>query len=402
MAEEAPCQGEQRAIALRQGRFALDTPDPPRLTWKIPVRVKAVEASSPAEVEALLEGDLTVALGTCGADSAATANAGGIGYYRVSYAAPLFAALADRFARLEPADQLTLQSDAWALGEAGLAPVSSYLDLTRKTPIDADVSVWQQMLDTLSYLDEIYQALPQQAAFRAYVRSLLAPLAARLGWGAKPGEPVNDALLRERALTMLGLLDDPTVVAEAQRRFRAFQEDPASLPGALRMPVLRIVGAHADPTTYDALRALGRGTGPFLQKRQIYDAIVYARDPMLAQRTLALSLTDEAPAQLRPNLVRGVASVGRHPGLAWPFLRANFDAITAYLDSLQRYTLPAAVASNSYDERHAAELRDFAEQHIPTEARAEANKAVAIIGLRARTRAQRLPGVNRWLESVAH
>jgi aminopeptidase N len=141
-----------------------------------------------------------VALGACDASGAITANADGIGYYRVSYSAPLFAALADRFARLGPADQLTLQSDAWALGEAGLGPVSAYLDLTRKIPVDADVSVWRQTLDMLSYLDGLYQGLPQQAAFRAYAWSLLRPVAARLGWDAKPGEPANDALLRERTL----------------------------------------------------------------------------------------------------------------------------------------------------------------------------------------------------------
>jgi hypothetical protein len=94
--------------------------------------------------------------------------------------------------------------------------------------------------------------------------------------------------------------------------------------------VLRIVGAHADPTTYNALRTIGQRTEAFLQKRQIYDAIAYARDPMLAHRTLELSPTDEVPAQLRPNLVRGVASGGRHPDIAWPFLRANFDAITEH------------------------------------------------------------------------
>jgi len=398
LAEPGGCRDERRTIALRQERFVLNAPEAQPLAWQVPIGLQTLGGASPAAAKVLLlDGAASVVLGPCGDETAVTANAAGIGYYRVAYAPALFTALAARFAALDPADQLTLLSDAWALAQAGRAPVADYLDLTRKLPAEVDYAVWQQVLDTLAELDELYRGQPGRAAFQAYARSLLAPLAARLGWDDKPDEAANDALLRQRTLTLLGLFGEPAVLAEAQRRFRAFQEHQASLEGAMRLAVLRVTAAHADRATYDALRELARQTAAFLAKRQILEALTFARDPALAQSTLALSLSEELPRQLRSLVIRGVASNGQHPDLAWSFLVANFEAVTASLDSLGRYRLPPSVAASAADAQQAMELRDFAVRRFPADARGDAYRIAALIDLRARVRAERLPEVDRWL-----
>ena len=43
------------------------------------------------------------------------------------------------------------------------------------------------------------------------------------------------------------------VIAECNRRFTAYRDDPASLPGDLRGPVLNVVGRYATRETYDQL-----------------------------------------------------------------------------------------------------------------------------------------------------
>jgi aminopeptidase N len=397
LAEPGACRDQRRTLALRQERFVLNDPEAQPLAWRVPVGLQTVGGASPTPAKLLLVGTASVPLGPCGDEAAVTANAGGIGYYRVAYAPALLTALATRFAALDPADQLTLLSDAWALAEAGRMPVTHYLDLTRKMAAGADYAVWQQVEDTLAELDELYRDQPGRARFQAYARSLLAPLAARLGWDDKPEEPANDALLRQRTLTQLGLFGEPAVVAEAQRRFRAFQEQVASLEGGTREAVLRVTAAHADQATYDALRALAQQTAAFLPKRQILEALTFARDPALARRTLALSLGEELPPQLRPRVVRGVAANGQHPDLAWSFLVANFAAVTASLDSLERYRLPPSVAASAADAQRARELRELAERRFPADARADVYRIAALIELRAKVRAERLPEVDRWL-----
>jgi hypothetical protein len=96
-------------------------------------------------------------------------------------------------------------------------------------------------------------------------------------------------------------------------------------------------------------------------------------------------------------VIRGVASNGQHPDLAWSFLVANFEAVTASLDSLGRYRLPPSVAASAADARQAMELRDFAVRRFPADARGDAYRIAALIDLRARVRAERLPEVDRWL-----
>ena len=46
----------------------------------------------------------------------------GVGFYRVEYDAAQLRALAGRFARLAPADRVTLLSDTFALAQAGRVP----------------------------------------------------------------------------------------------------------------------------------------------------------------------------------------------------------------------------------------------------------------------------------------
>lgn len=67
-------------------------------------------------------------------------NAGQLGAFRVSYSPELWARLAAAAAvtpkhagapGLAPADVAGLLDDAWALAEAGIAPISAFLNLTR-------------------------------------------------------------------------------------------------------------------------------------------------------------------------------------------------------------------------------------------------------------------------------
>lgn len=73
------------------------------------------------------------------------ANAGQTGAFRVAYAPELWARLAVAAGvspkpgqagapGLPPADMAGLLDDAWALAEAGAAPISAFLNLTRHAP----------------------------------------------------------------------------------------------------------------------------------------------------------------------------------------------------------------------------------------------------------------------------
>ncbi len=76
------------------------------------------------------------------------------------------------------------------------------------------------------------------------------------------------------------------MIAEARRRFAAFQTDPATLSPELRSTVLGIVARHADAATWDALHAMAKKETSSMLRDQSYALLAYAKDPALAQRAL--------------------------------------------------------------------------------------------------------------------
>ena len=323
-------------------------------------------------------------------------NAGQTGYFRSAYSPSAFKALSIRFAELDAADQLGLLYDAWALGEAGSAPVADYLELTRKPMPTTDPVVWRGLIQTFSDIDALYAGLPQRDTFRSYARAILAPVFAHVGWDAKPREADNVAVLREDLLTALGRLGDRAITTEARRRFDDFLRDSSTLPGAIWRATLEVVGQHADATTYDTLRGLARSTRNSLEKQRLYDALALAQDPALAARTLDLALSDEIRSPATSLSMIGKVALD-NPDLAWRFVLDNFDRIKDKFVAEQRATFAPSLAALSSDPARLAELRGFIDREVPPDARPKAEIFYSELAFRLRTRDQRLPEIDRWL-----
>src|SRR5258706_14430677 len=85
-----------------------------------------------------------------------------------------------------------------------------------------------------------------------------------------------------------------------------------------------------------------------------------ALDPVLADETLAMALTDELPTPLVGRLISEVASQGEHRDLAWNFVKANFAALAAKQGPSFPEYFPAGLMTNFTDAAHADELASFA------------------------------------------
>ena len=381
------------AVLLTQERLVADHGVAAEGAWHIPVTARPIAGGveSHATVRA---GPLIQALHSI-SPGPLVVNAGQVGYYRTLYAPSALKPLADRMARLDPADQLGLIADAWALGEAGDEPASDALMLIARLPADAEAGVWIQALDTLSRVDELYDGLPGQAAFRAWARARLRPVLARVGWGARSSRADTLAVLRAELLVTLGDLDDPQVAAEAKVRFQRFLKDPSSLSPDIRQAVLRIAGRHADASTFEALRRLARAATDPQEQRQYLEALSRAKDPDIARRALDLSLSNEAPTTIGPVMIRTVAV--EHPDLAWAFALAHAKALEPRLDPSQTVTFTPGLLRSTNDVAWADRLRDYTIKTYPPGSRRESGKIEAGIRQRAEIRRLRLPDIDRWL-----
>ena len=382
-------------VMLSEGRFAEDPftiASVPVELWRIPVTVSA----GGAPTTHLLSGSAATTL-TVQGKRPVIVNAGQSSFVRTLYPNSMIQALTSAISTANPADQMGLLYDSWALGQSGYAPVTNYLDLARSIPDDADPVVWLQIISTLVSIDSLYQDDPGHAAFLTFARERLHPLAARLGWDTQPNEEGNAAMLRDAVLQGLSRFGDQAVIAEARHRFDIAIKESKDVSPAIRRTATSIVARNADAVTLDRLIATARATPDPLERLQLFVALGGIADPSGAARVIEFGVGPDAPAGAAPYMLVLVST--EHPDLAWNHALQYVDRPDFPIDSQLRLRLMPSIAGNSSDRKRAADLQTYADQHIPSSARQSVEAAISSINLNARFRAERLPQIDGWLAS---
>jgi aminopeptidase N len=337
---------------------------------------------------------VTFKLGGC--DDAIKLNAGSRGYYRVACDGPMFDRLRGAWSKLTEIDRVSFLSDAWAMLESGKLPVNVYLDLLPKVADETSLAVWEQTLGALETIDGILERQPQQADFRRRVLALLRPALAKLGMSPRNGESTALGLLRARLLGVTGGMGDREVVAEARRRFEMFRKDSTALTGDLRATFLNIVGRHAMPTDYAELRRLAKAATDEEDREILLGALSLAEDENIARETLELSLAKDFPPVESARLVSQVSGSGRHPQLAWDFMKQHHREIMQMVAGPFQNMYTGSTVSGFDDDARAAEFLEFIKTHFPPDAIAKAEEAADGIRYRAQLKREIQPAVDKW------
>jgi aminopeptidase N len=367
-------------ITLTQERFTVNFPNAPALEWKIPLTYSVAGSSKPISV---LMTSKTMELADIPADRAVKFNVEGAGNYRVQYDEKSWKLPVAELPNMSSPDRVNLLSDAWALVQAGRAPLSLYLELMEKLPTRTELAEREQIMTAFDDVNRLLIGDARREEFQQYARSILRPSFDELGWEPKAGEPSRHATLRASLITGLGTLNDRDIIAGCLERFARFVAKPESLAPDLRAPVLQIAGAAADEQTWKKLHELGLKTTSIEEKQNYYDALMSATDPKLVQRTLQIALTDELPTSRAANLVAGVARKSEHPELAWQFAKANMKALLAKTDALGVNSYAPNLFTFFSDNARVAELEAYAKSSLPAAAAKAVNKARDEVSFRA-------------------
>ncbi|MDB5366747.1 MAG: aminopeptidase [Rhodospirillales bacterium] len=388
----ASCDAGRTRLVLAQSRFSAGDANARPQTWSIPLTLQPLGG---VPVRTLLRKTREeVELPGC---APVVVNAGGIAWARVAYSEETRAALTQRFAELAAGDQVTLLDDSWALVETGKLQADAYLALVAALKADAPLAVWQQVSETLLEIDGWLRGTPGRTALRSFARGRLGPALERIGWRAKANEPTTDSLLREVLIDALSSLDDAPTIEEAKRRFHAWNEQGANLPGSIRGAVLRATGRGADAGEFDALLAKAQAEQDHGRQLVYLTALAGTRNPQLAQRVLDLALADWVPPTTRSVVVVQVAQAGEHAALAWRFAQAYYDKLVEPLDATARWEFAASIVAGSSDARRAEDLRDFTETRIPADARQPVQRVTEEINFRADKKNRLAANVERWV-----
>ena len=110
-------------------------------------------------------------------------NAGARGYYRTALPPASLHAASAEVPKLAATERLALLSDEWALVRGGRHDVGSFLDLASGYGSERAGQVMSSLANMLAAIGEDITTDKSREPFRAWVRSLLAPAAADVGWG---------------------------------------------------------------------------------------------------------------------------------------------------------------------------------------------------------------------------
>ncbi len=190
-------------VRLRQRRFLAIPDDSDTSVWKVPVQIRGVAGGETFERRVLLD-DVEMTIDLPGQVEWVVANAGGHGFYRVSYSAQLFDALVARLQELKDLERYVLLDDANAFVLSGQLDAPSVLRLLEAYADETEQAIWQLVLRVLASTE--HHAIPDEQLdrFHRLVQRLLSPTAEQLGWDPRPDESDLTRRLRGQMLLALG------------------------------------------------------------------------------------------------------------------------------------------------------------------------------------------------------
>ena len=294
--------------------------------WKIPVRVRASVKRGFVDKPVLLgDEDLTVSLPA--APEWVVVNAGGHGFYRVQYAAPLLKKLTGALKKLAPIERFNLVSDAFALLQAGLMTSPDYLDLTARFGEEADRNVWTAIIGSWGYANRVIPDA-SRGDLEALVRQRVSGVVERLGWEPQPGEDELARQLRADLLRTLGTLGgDGETQDRARSLYARYREDESAVDADVLPAVIAIVATAGGETEYDEfLQRFKAARTPQEEQRYLY-ALAAFRPPELIRRTLEKTTNGEVRSQDAPFVMRALLVSVYSRRLAWEYLQANWETM---------------------------------------------------------------------------
>lgn len=391
------CQSGKGVYTLTQSRFAIHDPHPRALRWNVPV----IAGGPGLETRKLVLGAQPATMTVPSCEAPLKFDLGESGYYRVHYDTRALAPLMKSFATFTPVDRANLLGDQYALFEAGEATLSVYLDLTSALPgeNERDIAVLEDVIERLDTINDAERHQATRPAFQDFARRVLNPTMNRLGWDPKPGESVLDDMLRPSVIAELGELEDPSIIAEAQRRFKSWQTDPASLRANLVAPVTGVAARHADDATYDFLATKVRNAQSTEMKLRLFNALAHVTDPALIERNVELTYSGAIPDGRIAMTLSTIAAESGNPDLVWQLVKKHESEIRAHLAPWSQDGLLAGVARATSNPEIAEQLKNDPASQKTTGARIATARALDAIGARTAVAERIQTQTRQWLAS---
>jgi len=241
-----------RSLRLAQRRFLAIPDESDTTVWKVPLKIRGEAAEGPFSLSYLLdapEAEIEVPDGV----EWVIANAGGSGFYRVSYSEPLLQSIVDNLGSLEATERYTLLYDVFAFAQAGQVEMAKALELIDAYSDETEQAIWQLIFRILGWVHHHLVRDEHLDRYAAFVRTVVTPLVDRLGRQPRPDDADLDRRLRGQAIATLGALgDEPETIEWARSTVTAYLDDGEADDPELLTAALGVVAAHGDADAHTA------------------------------------------------------------------------------------------------------------------------------------------------------
>ncbi|XP_051165800.1 puromycin-sensitive aminopeptidase [Leptopilina boulardi] len=404
-------------VTFRQKRFLPDNlmgDDAENYLWSIPLRVSTAQNPDKLLDNILLsEETQQLVIKDVPKETWIKINTGTIGFYRTVYSSDMLQLFqpAIKNRTLQPLDRLGLLDDLFAITQAGHNEISTtnVLELMQAFQFEDNYTVWCTILNCLTKIGQLISHLNNlDSAFKAFGRSLLRDISAKLGWEAKTNNESHlDTLLRPRILGKLVSLGDEDTICEAKKRFALHITGEKIVPADLRSVVYRAVlstctSVDGDNEIFETMLKLYRESDLHEEKDRILAALGAVKDEKLLARVLKFSMGDEVRAQ---DSVFGITSVtmtyqGRM--LAWEFLKEKWDILLdRYKGSYLLTRLVKSITENFVTNEKAEEIEQFFDKQQKTAVERTVQQSVESIRLNAAWLTRDMEKIQEFLKSNA-
>ncbi|MFM7263634.1 MAG: M1 family metallopeptidase, partial [Acidimicrobiales bacterium] len=313
----ASARQDGNELVLSQCRFTFDN-NPDATLWVLPVHVR----NGGQEIKVLMETD-EARIALPDPAGAVVVNAGGHGFFRVSYSAGLLARLDGAAMRgMEIIERYNLVDDAWNAVTAGNLSAADFLTFAAQFRDERDLAVWQALAIGLRGAGRLLERA-QLDALAARVRGLAAPALADLGTTARAGEADLTAKLRGLLVGLVAVSGKDT---DLQRRCREILRSPdaAGNDPELVATATTVVAATGNADDYEwVLQRFRNPDTPQEQIRMLY-ALAEFDDADLMRRTCELAFSGEVKTQNAPFLLNRCIANRFHGELAWSIVRQHW------------------------------------------------------------------------------
>jgi len=318
-------------LTLSQRRFRyLASEDDTAARWQVPVMMRVKTAEGIETRKVLLDGQSTTVDFGAAVDWV-VANERGSGFFRTRYSPDLLSGLTTTLQdSLSAVERFNLVSDTWASVVAGLTPVTDFLAMAKLFGSETDRNVWVALLGGLEFLNRMMPAAARPK-LQAFVRDLIGPSVAKLGWERQAGDSDLTAQLRGTLIATLGTTgEDAAIQARARELHAAFVQDRSAVDRDVVPAVIAITSHTGGAAEYDLFWSRYKAAGASPQEEQRYlFSLANFEDRGLVQRTLDLAMTPEIRTQNAPFLIGSLMGNLDGGELAWEFIKTHWDEMVA-------------------------------------------------------------------------